>query len=73
MEDEEEASFLSGSSKHSSPVPSPLQHTTASSDKNPVKDKANSSQKYVYALQSNNVGSCYNCCVIFQSTKAEFL
>ena len=44
VEDDEEASALSSSSKHSSPVPSPLQHTTALSEKNPpVKEKTTSS------------------------------
>ncbi|XP_072759969.1 uncharacterized protein Nsl1 isoform X1 [Anoplolepis gracilipes] len=39
-EDDDDISALSSSSKHSSPVPSPLQHVTASSEKNTVKEKS---------------------------------
>ncbi|XP_012228213.1 uncharacterized protein nsl1 isoform X2 [Linepithema humile] len=42
-EDDEDISALSSSSKHSSPVPSPLQHVTASSEKNTVKEKSSNS------------------------------
>lgn len=41
-EDDDEISALSSSSKHSSPVPSPLQHVTAS-EKNTVKEKSSNS------------------------------
>ncbi|XP_043466738.1 KAT8 regulatory NSL complex subunit 1 [Leptopilina heterotoma] len=44
VEDDEEMSALSSSSKHSSPVPSPLQHTAASSEKNSaIKEKTSTS------------------------------
>ncbi|XP_015592058.1 KAT8 regulatory NSL complex subunit 1 isoform X2 [Cephus cinctus] len=39
-EDDEDASALSGSSKHSSPVPSPLQHTPTPVEKIPLKEKS---------------------------------
>lgn len=42
-EDDDDVSALSSSSKHSSPVPSPLQHVTASSEKNVVKEKNSNS------------------------------
>jgi len=43
-EDDDDISALSSSSKHSSPVPSPLQHVTASSEKNTnVKEKSSNS------------------------------
>lgn len=41
-EDDDDISALSSSSKHSSPVPSPLQHVTAS-EKNTVKEKSSNS------------------------------
>lgn len=44
VEDDEEMSALSSSSKHSSPVPSPLQHTAACSEKNSaIKEKTSTS------------------------------
>ncbi|XP_076170383.1 non-specific lethal 1 isoform X1 [Ptiloglossa arizonensis] len=42
-EDDDDISALSSSSKHSSPVPSPLHHTTPSSEKNIVKEKSSTS------------------------------
>ncbi|XP_014473264.1 PREDICTED: KAT8 regulatory NSL complex subunit 1 [Dinoponera quadriceps] len=42
-EDDDDISALSSSSKHSSPVPSPLQHVTASLEKNAVKEKSSNS------------------------------
>jgi len=42
-EDDDDVSALSSSSKHSSPVPSPLQHVTASTEKNVVKEKSSNS------------------------------
>ncbi|XP_039311097.1 KAT8 regulatory NSL complex subunit 1 [Solenopsis invicta] len=42
-EDDDDVSALSSSSKHSSPVPSPLQHVTASTEKNIVKEKSSNS------------------------------
>lgn len=42
-EDDDDISALSSSSKHSSPVPSPLQHVTASLEKNTVKEKSSNS------------------------------
>ncbi|XP_026673161.1 uncharacterized protein LOC108629422 isoform X2 [Ceratina calcarata] len=39
-EDDDDISALSSSSKHSSPVPSPLHHTAASTEKNTVKEKS---------------------------------
>ncbi|XP_076763735.1 non-specific lethal 1 [Xylocopa sonorina] len=42
-EDDDDISALSSSSKHSSPVPSPLHHTTASTEKNTIKEKSSTS------------------------------
>ncbi|KAG7189615.1 hypothetical protein KM043_017297 [Ampulex compressa] len=42
-EDDDDISALSSSSKHSSPVPSPLQHTAASLEKSTVKEKSSNS------------------------------
>ncbi|XP_076663793.1 non-specific lethal 1 [Andrena cerasifolii] len=42
-EDDDDISVLSSSSKHSSPVPSPLHHTITSSEKNTVKEKSSTS------------------------------
>nr|XP_034191066.1 KAT8 regulatory NSL complex subunit 1 isoform X1 [Osmia lignaria]XP_034191075.1 KAT8 regulatory NSL complex subunit 1 isoform X1 [Osmia lignaria] len=39
-EDDDDISALSSSSKHSSPVPSPLHHTAASTEKNTIKEKS---------------------------------
>lgn len=41
--EDDDVSVLSSSSKHSSPVPSPLQHVTASTEKNVVKEKSSNS------------------------------
>lgn len=52
-EDEEDVSALSSSSKHSSPVPSPLQHT-ALVEKNSVKDKTLNVHGYENLLLSKD-------------------
>lgn len=38
-EDDEDVNALSSSSKHSSPVPSPLQHTNTTLEKNSIKER----------------------------------
>ncbi|KZC06861.1 PREDICTED: uncharacterized protein LOC107195137 [Dufourea novaeangliae] len=42
-EDDDDISALSSSSKHSSPVPSPLHHTATSTERNTVKEKSSTS------------------------------
>lgn len=46
-EDDDDISALSSSSKHSSPVPSPLHHTATSTEKNTVKEKSSTSHGLV--------------------------
>lgn len=49
-EDDDDISALSSSSKHSSPVPSPLHHTAAPSEKNTVKEKSSTSHGLVSSV-----------------------
>lgn len=62
-EDDDDISALSSSSKHSSPVPSPLHHTTASTEKNTIKEKSSISHGLV-SLSVLIKGTVYHilCC-----------
>lgn len=55
-EDDDDISALSSSSKHSSPVPSPLHHTIASTtEKNIVKEKNSHGSVLLITFIKNNI------------------